>query len=128
VAADSPAGDGHCEFAVVHFGFDDAVLDAPSRDALVQTARCLERERTTRYVLIGRADPRGTTEYNLALGDRRAHAVQRYLSALGIAAARLAVSSEGSEGAQGRDESGWASDRRVDPTSREARGGSTERP
>jgi peptidoglycan-associated lipoprotein len=116
---------GVCSFATVQFGFDDALLDEASRRGLQQTAECLERERTTRYVLVGRADPRGTTEYNLALGQRRAEAVKNYLVALGIDATRLGVTSEGSEGATGTDESGWARDRRVDPAHREAASTST---
>jgi len=75
---------------------------------------CIQRERNTRYVLIGRADPRGTTEYNLALGERRARVVQRYMVSLGLLPDRLAVSSEGSEFATGTDDAGWRRDRRVD--------------
>lgn len=111
---------GQCSFAVVQFGFDDAVIDDASRRGLQSTATCLEQERTTRYVLVGRADPRGGTEYNLALGQRRADAVRRYLVALGIDASRLGETSEGSEGATGTDEAGWARDRRVDPNRRDA--------
>jgi peptidoglycan-associated lipoprotein len=119
IAAHSDNG-GHCSFATVHFAFDNSVLDDATRNGLQETARCLEREHTTRYVLVGRADPRGTTEYNLALGQRRADAVQRYLVALGIDASRLGVSSLGSEGATGSNESSWANDRRVDSTQRDA--------
>lgn len=103
-----------CTFEPVYFAFDDASLDERARLTLQRTAECLRRENNTRYVLIGRADPRGTTEYNLALGERRARAVQRYLMSLGIDESRLAVSSEGSEGATGTDEASWALDRRVD--------------
>jgi peptidoglycan-associated lipoprotein len=103
-----------CSFEPIYFGFDRDDLDETARAALARAAQCLERERNTRYVLIGRTDPRGTAEYNLALGERRARAVQRYLIALGVAETRLAVSSEGMEGATGTDEASWARDRRVD--------------
>ena len=63
--------------------------------------------------LIGRTDPRGTEEYNLALGDRRAQSAQKYLGSLGPNA-KLTHSSMGEEQATGTDETGWARDRRVD--------------
>lgn len=108
-----------CQFEPVYFAFDNSQLDEGARRALQSAADCLRREANSRYVLIGRCDPRGTTEYNLALGERRARAVQRYLTALGVAEPRLAVSSVGSEGATGRDEAGWAQDRRVDSNRRD---------
>lgn len=103
-----------CNFTAIYFGFDRDDLDQTARTALASAAQCLERERNSRYVLIGRTDPRGTAEYNLALGERRARTVQRYLTALGVAEARIAVSSEGMEAAAGTDEQGWSRDRRVD--------------
>ncbi|MFO0558780.1 MAG: OmpA family protein [Polyangiales bacterium] len=103
-----------CNFEPIYFGFDRDDLDQTARASLARGAQCLERERNSRYVLIGRTDPRGTAEYNLALGERRARTVQRYLTALGVAETRLAVSSEGMEAAAGTDEQTWARDRRVD--------------
>ncbi len=117
-AADSPvaaqAVDGGRCFSAVYFAFDDDRIAERGQRSLRAAADCLARERSTRYVLVGRADPRGTTEYNLALGERRARAVQRFLGALGVDASRLVVSSEGSEGATGSDENGWQQDRRVE--------------
>lgn len=103
-----------CNLEPVFFDFDDAQLSESTRRTLQRSAECIQRERTSRYVLIGRCDPRGTTEYNLALGERRARIVQRYLISLGILPERIAVSSEGSEGATGEGEDGWRRDRRVD--------------
>ena len=114
---------GQCTFPEIHFAFDDATLDAPARDGLQQTSDCLRREATTHYVLIGRADPRGTAEYNVALGARRARSVQHFLIALGTSEPRLAVSSLGSEGAAGGDEASYAQDRRVDTNRRDADAG-----
>ena len=64
--------------------------------------------------LIGRADPRGTEEYNLGLGSRRAHSVHQYLARLGVGAPQLAVTTRGALDATGSDESTWKQDRRVD--------------
>jgi peptidoglycan-associated lipoprotein len=64
--------------------------------------------------LIGRADPRGTDEYNLSLGSRRSHSVGQYLARLGVTQAQLAVTTRGAIDATGTDEAGWKQDRRVD--------------
>lgn len=103
-----------CTLEAPSFDFDDANLSESGRAVLQRDADCLQRERTSRYTLIGRCDPRGSVEYNLALGERRARIVQRYLISLGVLPDRVAVSSEGSEGASGTDEEGWRRDRRVD--------------
>ena len=103
-----------CTLEAPVFSFDDNALDEGARQSLQRAADCLQRERTTRYVLIGRADNRGEQEYNLALGERRARAVQRYLLSLGVLPDRIAVSTEGDLAATGTDEDGWRRDRRVD--------------
>jgi peptidoglycan-associated lipoprotein len=64
--------------------------------------------------LVGRADPRGTEEYNLGLGSRRASSVSTYLERLGVGQPQLAVTTRGALDATGTDESGWQKDRRVD--------------
>jgi outer membrane protein OmpA-like peptidoglycan-associated protein len=64
--------------------------------------------------LIGRADARGTTEYNMALGARRANAVLKYLGNLGVPAAQLSETSRGELDATGAGEEGYRRDRRVD--------------
>lgn len=117
VAPDTDPDDNRgsqCSFDPPLFDFDDVTLSEAARASLQRAAECIQRERNTRYVLIGRADPRGTAEYNLALGERRARVVQRYMISLGVLPDRLAVSSEGSEFATGTDEAGWRRDRRVD--------------
>jgi peptidoglycan-associated lipoprotein len=65
-------------------------------------------------MLVGRADPRGTVEYNDALGERRASNVASFLTNTGISRDRIEVTSRGKLDAVGRDEAGWAIDRRVD--------------
>ena len=64
--------------------------------------------------LIGRADPRGTEEYNLGLGSRRAASVGSFLAKLGVSDPQLDTTTRGALEAEGTDESGWAHDRRVD--------------
>jgi peptidoglycan-associated lipoprotein len=64
--------------------------------------------------LIGRADPRGTEEYNLGLGSRRSSSVGKYLQNLGVGTPQLAVTTRGALDATGTDESSWKNDRRVD--------------
>lgn len=98
------------------FAFDQTELLPADRDVLEQIAECLTRgplrDRSVR--LVGRADPRGTDEYNLALGTRRAQAVRTYLQRLGVSAARLNPTTRGDLDAVGDDERGWQRDRRVD--------------
>ena len=114
---DTDPTDNHgrlCTFTPVLFGFDSYVLDDAARRNLQTASECLQREGVTRYVLIGRTDNVGSGEYNLALGERRAGAVQRYLGSLGVELRRIYVSSEGAEAASGTDEAARTRDRRVD--------------
>ncbi|MDQ3364465.1 MAG: OmpA family protein [Myxococcota bacterium] len=98
------------------FDYDRDELAPPDRDVLEQVATCLTRGplkgRAVR--LVGRADPRGTTEYNLGLGSRRASVVEQYLQRLGVTSQQLAISTRGDLDASGQDEEGWRTDRRVD--------------
>jgi len=103
-----------CSLSRVYFGFDADELDSASRAAIQQAVDCYRtRGVPARLQLTGATDPRGTEEYNIALGDRRAQSVRAYLVSLGIEQARIAVTSVGEEMAQGSDESGWAQDRSV---------------
>jgi len=98
------------------FDFDQFQLLAEDRDVLDQVATCITSGplKGHRVQLVGRADPRGTEEYNLALGDRRARTVVDYLARLGVASSQVASTTRGSLDANGRDESSWRVDRRVD--------------
>jgi outer membrane protein OmpA-like peptidoglycan-associated protein len=86
------------------------------RDVLDQVAGCLStgplHGRTVQ--LVGRADPRGTEEYNLGLGARRAAGVREYLQHLGVSPGQLSQTTRGALDATGTDEAGWHDDRRVD--------------
>ncbi|MCB9660045.1 MAG: OmpA family protein [Sandaracinaceae bacterium] len=107
-------GSGACSLARVYFGYDADELDAASRAAIQEAVECYRTQGLpARLHLTGATDPRGTEEYNIALGDRRAQAVRAYLVSLGIDGGRIGVSSVGEEMAQGSDEAGWAQDRAV---------------
>jgi peptidoglycan-associated lipoprotein len=98
------------------FDYDKDELTAEDRAVLDQIAQCLMTGalKGKAVSLIGRADPRGTEEYNLGLGSRRAHSVSQYLIRLGVGQPQLAVTTRGALDASGTDESGWKEDRRVD--------------
>lgn len=98
------------------FDYDKDELSPEDRKVLDQIATCLTTGalKGKGVALIGRADPRGTEEYNLGLGSRRAETVGQYLSRLGVGAPQLAVTTRGALEAEGSDEPGWAKDRRVD--------------
>jgi peptidoglycan-associated lipoprotein len=102
-----------CPLESVYFDFDRATLTNEATTALGNNATCLKR--SDRPVnLVGRADARGTPEYNMALSDRRSQAVKDYLQRMGLPPARLIPVPRGELDAGGGDEAGWARDRRVD--------------
>jgi len=98
------------------FEFDSASLGGEDRDLLAQIAKCVTEGalKGKGLKLLGRADPRGEPEYNMTLGERRADAVKRYLVDLGAPRDKLKATSRGAMDATGKDEAGWALDRRVD--------------
>jgi peptidoglycan-associated lipoprotein len=103
-----------CPLSPVYFGFDQSTLTSEATSTLGTNAECLKRAGNRNVDLVGRADPRGTTEYNMALSDRRAQAVRDYLQRLGIQSGRLNKIPRGALDATGTEEAGWAKDRRVD--------------
>lgn len=84
-------------FARVHFDFDSADLDSDSRKALALNAKIMSMHPSVTVEIEGHCDERGTTEYNLALGQRRAQAVHDYLVKNGVSASRLNAISYGEE-------------------------------
>jgi peptidoglycan-associated lipoprotein len=98
------------------FDYDKDQLTDDDHDVLQQLATCMLRGplQGKAVELVGRADPRGTEEYNLALGSRRAGTVSQYLEALGVSNIYLSRTTRGALDATGTDEGGWAKDRRVD--------------
>ena len=99
----------------VFFGFDSADLSAEARTALEKQAAWMKKFGGVRVVNEGHCDERGTREYNLALGERRANASKDYLVALGINPARIKTISFGKErpAALGHNEAAWAQNRRA---------------
>ena len=79
------------------FDFDKADVRPDARDALAKTAEFLRTHQQVRVLIEGHCDERGSTEYNLALGDRRAQAARQFLISLGVAADRLDTVSWGKE-------------------------------
>jgi outer membrane protein OmpA-like peptidoglycan-associated protein len=104
--------------SVPKFTFDKADLSDDDRNVLQQLANCMRTGplQGKNVELLGRADPRGTQEYNLALGSRRALSVSDYLQGLGIDKVFLYQTTRGALDATGTDPVGWADDRRVDIT------------
>ena len=99
----------------VNFDFDSAELTVSARSTLNRQAAFLSLNPALMIVIEGHADERGTREYNLALGDRRATAVRDYLVAKGINSARVRTVSYGKErpAVAGSDEAAWAKNRRA---------------
>ena len=100
----------------VYFEFDQATLSDLAKNTLVRNAEWLRSHPDARIQVEGNADERGTPEYNLALGERRAVAVKSYLSSLGVDGSRLVTISYGEErpSDSGHGEEAWAQNRRVD--------------
>ena len=114
-----PAGNGmSAEMlnGVFYFDFDQAIVKRVGHKELDKHARVLSNDRYMRVRLEGHADERGTREYNLALGERRANAVRAYLVAQGASRSQIEVVSYGEEKPQnsGHTESSWAQNRRVE--------------
>lgn len=98
----------------IYFDFDSANLSESSRSTLAKNATALAKEATSKIRIEGNCDERGSAEYNLALGERRAKAAQQYLVTMGVKQDRLSILSYGKEkpAVQGSDESAWAKNRR----------------
>jgi len=99
----------------VYFGTDKYDLDEATKATLAAQARWLIANPNVRASIEGHCDERGTREYNMALGERRANAARDYLVSQGVPAARLLVTSWGKERpvAPGSNEEAWAQNRRA---------------
>lgn len=97
------------------FGTDSSELDTDAAAVLAAHAQLLAAQPQARAYVAGHTDERGTQDYNLALGERRANAVARLLTSSGVQSQQLTVVSFGEEqpAATGSDESAWAQNRRV---------------
>jgi peptidoglycan-associated lipoprotein len=99
----------------VYFGTDEYALDSAAQATLAAQAQWMMANPNVRASIEGHADERGTREYNMALGERRANSARDFLLSQGVPADRLLVTSWGKERpvAPGSDETAWAQNRRV---------------
>ena len=104
-----------CEMQAVHFDFDQATIKKSERAALDSDVQCIQKLGAKKLLVEGHTDERGTTEYNLALGNRRAAAVKKFLkhAAPGV---RVETQSLGKEKPidEGHDEGAWGKNRRAE--------------
>jgi len=103
------------QFQVVYFEYDSAQIGGSEASKLEAVAEYLRSSTDVGLVVEGHCDERGSTEYNVALGERRAQAARAYLIGLGIAAERIRTISYGEEQpvAFGHDEEAWRQNRRA---------------
>ncbi len=102
----------------VYFAFDSSAIDEQSRAVIEAHAAYLLNTPNAKMSLAGHCDERGTREYNLALGERRAQAVEKLMKAFGVPGGQLKTVSYGEEKPvdPGHDESAWRKNRRVELT------------
>jgi peptidoglycan-associated lipoprotein len=104
------------QLRVIYFDFDAYNLREDARRDLDYNAEILKQNPNATLVIEGHCDERGTNEYNLGLGERRAQAAKDYLTRLGVDASSLSIISYGEErpSAMGHDEADWAKNRRAE--------------
>lgn len=102
------------ELQTVYFDYDSSNIRSDAREALKANANWLKSNRSVNVQIAGHCDERGTTEYNIALGQRRANATRDYLSRQGVDKSRMSTISYGEEqpSDSGHDEMSWAKNRR----------------
>jgi peptidoglycan-associated lipoprotein len=99
----------------IHFGTDSSDVDSEAQGILTAQAKWLAQHQNVRVTVEGHCDERGTREYNLALGERRANSAKNFLVSAGVSPDRISTISYGKERpvAEGSDESAWAQNRRA---------------
>jgi peptidoglycan-associated lipoprotein len=112
-AASTPADSG-VAFSTVYFDFDSYSLTGSAKAELQKIATTLKSQQSVRIQVEGHCDERGSNEYNLALGERRARAIQEFLTAEGVSNTNLSTISYGEErpAVVGSTEEAWAKNRR----------------
>ncbi len=100
----------------IYFGFDDYTLTSEAQSTLSAMSEALKANKSAVVQIEGHCDERGTVEYNLALGERRAQSVKNFLTQQGVEGARLSTISYGEEKAvvPGHTESEWVKNRRAE--------------
>jgi peptidoglycan-associated lipoprotein len=104
----------------VYFDFDRSNIKSGQTDKLTSVAECLKGGNSAPITIAGHCDERGTEEYNMALGERRAQSARQYLERLGVTGGKLSTISYGKErpAAEGSNESSWSKNRRAEFSSR----------
>lgn len=104
-----------CDLTRIHFEFNRARVTSEGRAALQDVAECIKSKSGT-ITIEGHADERGTEEYNLALGDKRARATRKYLMSLGVPRSKMRIITKGETQPieSGHNESAWAANRRAE--------------
>ncbi len=103
------------EQSTVYFAFDNSTVSGDYQNMLSAHAAFLSKNTSIKVTVEGHADERGTPEYNIALGERRAEAVAKYLQALGVSASQISIMSYGEEKplVMGQSEQAYAKNRRA---------------
>jgi peptidoglycan-associated lipoprotein len=119
-AAEAAAGQALTEekaspFQDIYFDFDKSAIRNDAKPGLAKVADYVKKNKGAKVLIEGHCDERGTAEYNMALGDRRATSAKKYLESLGVPSASLSTISFGKEKPidPGHDESAWAKNRRA---------------
>ena len=101
---------------MVYFDYDKSVLKPEAKAAIQKNVQYLREKPNARLLVEGHCDERGTNEYNLALGERRAEAVKNYMIDLGINGSRITTKSWGEEKSveMGHNEAAWSKNRRAE--------------
>jgi peptidoglycan-associated lipoprotein len=104
------------QFTPVYFDYDSSQINESERSKIESVAQSLKGSSSEGVIIEGNCDERGSSEYNLALGERRALAVRAYLIGLGVDGARVQTKSYGEERpvGMGHDESAWSQNRRCE--------------
>lgn len=120
-SASSSSGSGvvteaNANLKTIYFDFDKYNVRSDATSTLQQNASWLKENSNKNVIIEGHTDERGTNEYNMALGERRAKAAKDYLSNLGISSSRIETVSYGEEkpAEAGHDEAAWAKNRRAE--------------
>lgn len=114
--AQSQAAAALMDVTTFYFDFDKSTIQGDSKNALIAHSQYIAANPSARVVLEGHADERGTVEYNLALGERRALSVSRFLQANGASSSQIETVSFGEErpAVMGHTDDSWAQNRRVE--------------
>lgn len=114
----APVADANANLVTtpIYFGFDDYTLTSEAQSTLTAMGEALKANKSAVVQIEGHCDERGTVEYNLALGERRAQSVKNFLTQQGVEGARLSTISYGEEKAvvPGHTESEWVKNRRAE--------------